>query len=192
MLLTWLSDQILCSLLARCRDHPLVALANSYDPAPVVAACAAYHHPPGTKGATPTFTIEQLVRAELVRAYAHSCSDHELEWLLASNLLIRWFVTLSLFGATPHHSTLSRFHAWVCNREPDTLFRDVLSFLDHVDPEDAASTPQIVDTFAMASPAAPTASLHHLLRQLTLRLIGLFEDPPPSLQATLAPINLLS
>lgn len=189
-ILTWLSSQILRALLARCSDHPLVLLATSYDVAPVVAACADYHHPPGTKGATPTFTIEQLVRAEIVRSWAQSCGDRELEWLLASNLLIRWFVTLPLFGATPDHSTLSRFHAWVCANQPDALFRDVLNFLDRVDPEDPCSTPQIVDTFAMASPAAPTASLHHLLRQLTLRLIGLFENPPASLQATLDPIDL--
>lgn len=189
-LLTWFSNQILRCLLFRCSDHPLVLLATSYDPAPLVAACAAYHHPPGTKGTTPTFTIEQLVRAEIVRAYAQSCSDRELEWLLASNLLIRWFVTLPLFGATPDHSTLSRFHAWVCTNQPDALFRDVLCFLDRVDPEDPSTTPQIVDTFAMASPAAPTASLHHLLRQLTLRLISLFEQPPASLQSVLATIDL--
>jgi hypothetical protein len=189
-ILNWLSDQILRCLLFRCRDHPLVLLATSYDPAPVIAACAAYHHASRTKGAPPTFTIEQLVRAEIVRTYAQSCSDRELEWLLCSNLLLRWFVTLPLFGATPDHSTLSRFHAWVCLNQPDALFRDVLCFLDHVDPEDAATTPQIVDTFAMASPAAPTASLHQLLRQLTLRLIALFEHPPASLQATLTPIDL--
>lgn len=189
-ILTYLSDQILRALLSRCREHPLVVLATSYDPAPVVDACAAYHHPPGSKGATPTFTIEQLVRAEIVRTYAHSCSDRELEWLLCSNLLIRWFVRLPLFGATPDHSTLSRFHAWVCANQPDALFRDVLNFLDRVDPEDPAATPQIVDTFAMASPAAPTASLHQLLRQLTLRLINLFEQPPPSLQSVLATIDL--
>ena len=154
-ILTWLSNQILRALLFRCADHPLVLLATSYDPAPVVAACAAYHHPPGAKGATPTYTIEQLVRAEIVRAYAQSCSDRELEWLLCSNLLVRHFVTLPLFGATPDHSTLSRFHAWVCDNQPDALFRDVLNFLDRVDPEDPAATPHIVDTFAMASPAAP-------------------------------------
>ena len=71
------------------------------------------YHAPGTKGATPTYTIEQLVRAEIVRAWAASCSDPELEWLLATNLLVRWFVGLPLLGPTPDHSTLSRFHAWL-------------------------------------------------------------------------------
>src|SRR4051812_42549155 len=112
-LLAWLSDHLMCTVLMRCANHPLLRLAQTYDPAVVVAACANYHHPVGTKGAPPTFTIEQLVRAEIVRAWANSCSDPELEWLLASNLLVRHFVGLSLLGPTPDHSTLSRFHAFL-------------------------------------------------------------------------------
>src|SRR5690349_4986299 len=88
----WLETRLIRSVLLRCPNHPLVQLAQLYDPAPVVAACADYYHTPGTKGATPTYTIEQLVRAEFVRAWADSCSDPELEWLLVSNLLLRWFV----------------------------------------------------------------------------------------------------
>jgi hypothetical protein len=189
-ILTWLSQLVYRSVLSRCASHPLVRLATLYDPAPVVAACQAYYHTPGTKGASPTYTIEQLVRAEFVRAWADSCSDPELEWLLASNLIVRWFVTLPLLGPTPDHSTLNRFHAWLSLHQPDALFRDVLSFLDHLDPEDAASTPQIVDTFALASPAAPTQSPHQLLRQLTLRLIRLWQSAPPTLQAAIPPLDL--
>jgi hypothetical protein len=156
-----------------------------------VAVCQAYYHTAGTKGATPTYSIEQLVRAEIVRAWADSCSDPELEWLLASNLLARFFVGLPLLGPTPDHNTLSRFHAFLTLQAPDLLFRDVLAFLDRVDPEDAASTPQIVDTFAMASPAAPTVSVASLLRHLTRRLAQAWmKQAPGALQHALPPLDL--
>jgi hypothetical protein len=190
-ILTWLEALLLRNLLARCVRHPLLQIAQRYDPAAVIAACAAYQHPPGSKGAPPTFTIAQLVRAEIVRAWANSCSDPELEWLLASNLLVRHFVGLSLLGPTPDHTTLSRFHAWLSAQAPDALFRDVLAFLDCVDPENPTNTPQIVDTFAMASPAAPALSVAALLRQLTSRLaLAWMSEAPASIQHALPPLDL--
>ena len=77
-ILAWLSSLVYRPLLQRCADHPLVLLAHYYDPAAVVAACAAYHHAPDTPGRPPTFSIEQFVRAEIVRAWADSCSDPAL------------------------------------------------------------------------------------------------------------------
>lgn len=190
-ILAWVEMVLIRSVLARCATHPLVQIAQNYDPAAVVAACAAYHHPEGSKGARPTFSIEQLVRAEIVRAWADSCSDPELEWLLASNLLARHFVGLSLLAPTPDHSTLARFHAFLTCQAPDALFRDVLAFLDRVDPEDPASTPQIVDTFAMASPAAPALSVASLLRHLTRRLaLAWLREAPAALQHALPPLDL--
>jgi hypothetical protein len=190
-ILAWFCQLLYRTLLSRCASHPLVRLALLYDPAPVVAACAAYYHAPGTKGTSPTYSIEQLVRAEIVRSWADSCSDPELEWLLASNLLLRWFVGLPLLGPTPDHSTLNRFHAWLVEQQPAAFFEDVLTFLDQVDPEDPSTTPQIVDTFAMASPAAPAASPHHLLRLLTLRLVRLwFAQAPACAQAAIPPLDL--
>src|SRR3712207_5142868 len=84
-ILLWLSRQLERALLARCHSHPLVQLASLYDPSAVVAASSAYYHAPGSKGAPPSFSVELLVRAEIVRAWAGSCSDRELECLLASN-----------------------------------------------------------------------------------------------------------
>ncbi|MFL5803810.1 MAG: transposase [Roseiflexaceae bacterium] len=139
----------------------------------------------------PTSTIEHLVRAEFVRAWALSCSDPELEWLLASNLLARAFVGLPLLGPTPDHSTLSRFHAWMTIHAPDALFRDVIAFLDRLDPEDTLGTPQIVDTFAMAAPVAACSAPAALLRQLTLRLIHTWwADAPAPLQLAIPPLDL--
>ena len=190
-ILTWVETLLLRSVLARCAEHPLLQIAQTYDPAAVVAACAAYHHPPGTKGAPPSFSIEQLVRAEIVRAWANSCSDPELEWLLASNLLVRHFVGLSLLAPTPDHSTLSRFHAFLTSHAPDALFCDVLAFLQRLDPEEPSSTPQIVDTFAMATPAAPALSVASLLRHLTRRLaLAWMTHAPASLQHALPPLDL--
>jgi hypothetical protein len=190
-ILTWISTQVYRRVLTRCALHPLVRMAQLYDPAPVVAACRAYYHAPGTKGATPSYTIDQLVRAEIVRAWADSCGDPELEWLLTSNLIVRWFVDLPLLGPTPDHSTLSRFHAWLTIHHPDALFTDVLAFLAQVDPEDPAATPQIVDTFAMASPAAPSPGPDHLLRHLTRRLIAQWQaEAPAVVQAAIPPLDL--
>lgn len=170
-ILAWLTTLVYRQVLSRCADHPLLQIAQHYDPTAVVAACASYQHCSGP-GAPPTFSVDQLVRAELVRAWADSCSDPELEWLLASNLVVRWFVGLPLLGSTPDHSTLNRFHAWMAATAPSALFADGVRFLDRVDPEDAATTPQIVDTFAMASPAAPTVSVIHLLGHLLVRLLA--------------------
>src|SRR3954467_4096516 len=72
-ILAWLSTLVYRPLLLRCADHPRILLAQWYDPAAVVAACAAFHHPADAPGRPPTFTIEQFVRAEIVRALADSC-----------------------------------------------------------------------------------------------------------------------
>jgi hypothetical protein len=190
-ILAWVEALLLRSVLARCAEHPLLQIAQTYDPKAVVTACAAFHHPSSTKGAPSTFSIEQLVRAEIVRAWADSCGDPELEWLLASNLLVRHFVGLSLVAPTPDHSTLNRFHAFLSAQAPDALFCDVLAFLDRRDPENPVSTPQIVDTFAMASPAAPSPSVASLLRHLTRRLaLTWMREAPAALQHALPPLDL--
>ncbi|HSH77934.1 MAG TPA: transposase, partial [Herpetosiphonaceae bacterium] len=190
LILTWVSALVYQALLHQCATHPLVRLARSYDPATVVAACSTYYHHTGP-GAPPTFAVRILVRAEIVRAWANSCSDPELEWHLATNLLVRWFVGLPLLGATPDHATLNRFHAWLTVHHPDALFRDVLAFLDQVDPEDPAVTPQIVDTFAMASPVAPTSSPARLLLHLSARLVTAWlQQAPTACQAALPPLDL--
>ena len=190
LILTWVSALVYQMLLVQCAAHPLVRLAQLYNPAAVAGACSDYYHRSGP-GAPPTFSVHTLVRAEIVRAWADSCSDPELEFHLATNLLERWYVGLPLLGATPDHATLNRFHAWLTVHHPDALFRDVLAFLDQVDPEDPAATPQIVDTFAMASPAAPASSPARLLLHLSARLVTAWQQhaPTPS-QAALPPLDL--
>lgn len=190
-ILAWFQTLVYRPLLRRCADHPLVLLNQFYDPAPVVAACCGFHHAPSSPGRPPTFSIELFVRAELVRAWAGSCSDPALEELLSSNLLVRWFVGLPLVQSGPDHSTLAAFHAWLSAHAPQALFADVLGFLDRVDPEDPQATPQIVDTFALLSPSAPCPTVPHLLAHLTLRLARLWlAHAPPVLQHALPPLDL--
>jgi hypothetical protein len=167
-ILDWLSAGLYDRLLAADSQHPLCLIAQHYDLGPLIERCAAYYHTSGP-GSTPTYTVAQLLRAEIVRAYAGSCSSPALAAHLRTNLLARWFVGLSLFGPTPSEDTLERFHHWLNEHHPDALFRDVLAFLDRVDPEDPKATPQIVDTFAMHSPAAPQSPAVVLMR-LTAQL----------------------
>ena len=189
-ILAWVETLLLRRVLFRCIDHPLVQLALLYDPAPLVAACADYYHPPGTKGTPPTYSLELLVRAEIVRTWAESCSDRELECLLACHLLVRFFVGISLLDPIPDHATLARFHAYLAHHHPDALFRDVLTFLGRVDPEDAA-TPQIVDTFALQANAAWAPRVSTLLLDLLADLIRAWQNlAPAALQSALPPLDL--
>ena len=49
-ILVWLETLVYRPLLRRCAEHPLVLLAQWYDPAAVVASCTGFHHAPGTPG----------------------------------------------------------------------------------------------------------------------------------------------
>lgn len=190
-IMAWLETLVYRPLLQRCADHPLVLLAQCYDPSAIVVACAGFHHAAGTPGAPPTFTIDQFVRAELVRAWAGSCSDPALEELLSTNLLVRWFIGLPLAQPSPDHSTLAAFHAYLTVHAPDVFFQDVLHFLGRIDPEPPDATPQIVDTFAMESPVAASPTVAHLLAHLTLRLARLWlAHAPATLQSALPPLDL--
>ena len=181
-ILAWVETRMSRSVLSRCADHPLVHLGIRYDPSVVVDACASFHADVSGPGAPITFTIEQLVRAEIVRVWAESCSDRDREWLLTTNLVVRWFVGISLFAPQiPDHTTLARFNTWMRQHAPDAWFRDVLRFLGQVDPEDSATTPQILDTFGMAAPVAWPPRTANLLLALCDDLIRHWQsDAPPA------------
>src|SRR5919199_518536 len=85
LILAWVSALVYQALLVQCARHPLVRLARLYDPAAVIATCGDYYHRAGP-GTPPTFSVPILVRAEIVRAWADSCSDPDLEFHLATNL----------------------------------------------------------------------------------------------------------
>jgi len=191
-ILSWAESRIYRHILAQSADHPLVLLGLSYDPAAVVEACSAFRAPPGRPGAPPDFTLEQLVRAEIVRAWAECCSERDLEWHLASNLVVRWFVGLSLFAPrVPDHTTLQRFHLWMRLNAPEAFFEQVLGFLDRVDPEEPLSTPQILDTFALSAPVAWPPRVANLLLELCDDLVRAWlAQAPRRLQHALPPLDL--
>src|SRR3954447_22051385 len=81
LLLTWLcalldcfSRSYLAAIVRRYPHHPLVRLAGLYDPSLVVLSCAGYYHQAGP-GNKPTYSVSLLIRAEIVRVWAGSCSD---------------------------------------------------------------------------------------------------------------------
>lgn len=161
--IAWFNAQFAAQLLHQDADHPLLQIDQHYDLRPVVVACAPYHHAQGA-GAPPRYPVALLVRAEIVRAFDGTCSSPALAAHLRTNLVARQFVGLPLLGDTPSPDTLERFHTWLTIHQPDALFRDVLTFLDRVDPEDPAATPQVIDTFGMHSPAAPQSPAVVLMR----------------------------
>ena len=188
-ILAWLTTHLEQRMLARCRLHPLVALAQVYDPTPVVLACAAFHHQRGP-GAPPTHPVALLVCAEIVRAWLGARSDRQLEQVLTTDLVCRWFVGLPLLAPAPDHATLSRFHAWLAIHQPQGFFDHVLATLDRADPEDPATTPQIADTFALHTPAA-AVSPRLLLATSTGRLATWWiAHTPAACQAALPPLDL--
>jgi hypothetical protein len=191
-ILVWAETRIYRSILTQGADHPLVQIGIQYDPSAVVAACADFRADPDTPGAPPTFTVEQFVRAEIVRAWAESCSDRDLEWHLISNLRVRWFVGISLFAPrVPDPTTLERVHVWMRDHAPDAWFRDVGRFLGQVDPEDPVTTPQILDTFGMAAPVAWPPRGANLLLALSDDVIRAWmAHAPRTLHHALPPLDL--
>lgn len=186
-LMQWLEHRLVQRVLARCRAHPLVRLDSTADLTPVIHACAAFHHRHGP-GAPPTYSVAILVRAELLRAWYGALSDRQLEHLLTTDLLARWFVGLALWTPAPDHTTLSRFHAWMTIHHPQTLFDQVLALLDRTDPEVAPI--QVIDTFALATPATPV-SPRRIIATLTGTLAQWWiTTAPVALQAALPPLDL--
>jgi hypothetical protein len=86
---------------------------------------------------------------------------------------------------------LADFHAYLTSHAAQVFFQDVLRFLEHLDPEEPAQTPQIVDTFALESPVAASRTVAHLLAHLALRLARLWlAHAPAPLQSALPPFDL--
>src|SRR5688572_12230564 len=69
LILTWVSALVYRIVLVQCSSHPLVRIAQLYDPSAVVRACSSYYHADGP-GTSPTFSVRTLVLAELVRSWA--------------------------------------------------------------------------------------------------------------------------
>jgi hypothetical protein len=169
----WLTQLIIHIFGATLPAHFLVQVNNRCDFSDAVAMCESYYHTTGA-GAKPTYTVEQLFRAEFVRAYYGACGDEELALLLQTNVVARVFAGFSFFAPVPSDSTLQRFHVWLCENHPTLLFTTVLAFVEEADPEDPATTLHTIDTFVMKSRAAPQEPAVLLMR-LCAALITLWQ-----------------
>jgi hypothetical protein len=165
------------SLLARCPNHLLVQLAEQLDFAPLETVCAAYQHQTGA-GTAPTYPVAMLGRALLVKAL-YALSYRELEQRLLTDLLVRWFVGLPIFGGTPDHSTLARFEQWVRQHHPRLYGDTILRQIDADFPQ-SRTLNQVGDTYAMQANAAEEdlgRRLRHtcecLLREAVVTMPGL-------------------
>ncbi len=168
------------SLLARCQTHLLVRLADHLDFEPLETACARYTHQSGA-GTPATYPIPVLVRALLVKVL-YDLSLRALEERLLTDLLVRWFVGLPCWGATPDHSTLARFEAWV-KKHHSRLYSDtVLRQIDQTFPQ-SRTLNQIGDTYAMRANAAE----EDLLRRVRHTCESLLREALATMPAVLSP-----
>ncbi len=168
-------------------DHELTILNQEMDLTAMIETCAAYRSP--DMGAPATYSIEHLVRAEIIRALYADCSDEELADMLRRNITVRMYVGLSLFGDTPSAATLRRFHTWLCDTHPTLFFEHVLDFLNRVDPHDIRATPAFIDTFALLSPAAAQSPTVVLMR-LTASIMTIWQTHAPARLHTILPADL--
>jgi hypothetical protein len=163
-------------LLERCHNHLLVKLEKYLNLSEVEKKCAGFRHQGGA-GAPASYPIGVLVRCVLVM-YLEGLSLRELEQRLLSDLLVRWFVGLSVFGNTPDHSTIQRFISWVKCQQRRSYFDAVLNQIDAQFPE-SRTLNQVGDTYAMVANAAEedlVTLLRHLVRRLLCEAIDSMPD----------------
>jgi hypothetical protein len=146
------------------RSHPLVLLQQSFDFTAIVQQCAHYRKETGTPGSNDTYSVEQLLRIEFIRAWKGGLSDGELVNELRQNAISRWFVGIHLTDPVPSDTTIQRFNAWIRQHHPDALFCAVHHFLDTVDPSSAETNVMQTDTFGMRTPATPQEPAVVLMR----------------------------
>jgi len=166
----WFSQRLYERLLPGLRQELLVRVQALVDFAPLEQACAAYYHQAGP-GDKPDFAVSILVRAVLAR-YLFQWSYQTTERQMRTNLVLKWFVGLTVDGAVPDHTTLFRFESWLGQEQPRLYFDALLKQIDAALPNERGK-PQITDTFAMRANAAEeglTRKLRHTCRILLREL----------------------
>lgn len=179
VLLSWFSDEVYRRLLPHAQTHFLAQLHQHLDFAPLVDACAPYHHGSGP-GAPASHPVPRLVRALLVK-YLLDLSLRELEQTIRWNLLVKWFVGYAVFESGPDHATLERFEQWVHKHHTRTFFDQILIQIDRDYPEERCKA-QSGDTFAMRAFAA-NETLIRLIRHTCQCLLAALADGDPTLFA---------
>ena len=156
-------------VLSRARGHLLYKVWHHLDLVALDDVCTAYHHTEGP-GAPATHPATHLVRALLVQ-YLFGLSYRQLEQLLYTDLMARWFVGYGLFEMPPDHVTFQRFEMWVCQNHKRAFFDEVVKQIQAAYPEERTRT-QIGDTYAMHA-NADQEDLTPLLYHICKHILGL-------------------
>lgn len=173
----WVSGQHYATLVAQNRDHLLVFVKARVDFAPLEAACWDFHVYCGQRGQTPRYSIGQLCRALVVKTL-YQWSYRQMETMLRSNNLVRWFVGCGLCEPTLDHVTLWRFSAWVQQQAPRVFFDETLRQIYAAQPSEQEQA-QAGDTFALVS-RANEQSRTEMLRDASRRLLDYLAAVTPS------------
>ncbi len=168
---SWFSKGLFEQITRYAGRHLLVRLKDKLDINSIVEACKNYYHQSGP-GTTAKYTIEQLVRALLVK-YLYNWSLRETEERLRHDLVVKWFVGCGVFDEVMDHSTLERFEQWVNEQQHRLFFDEVLKQIDADFPEERGGV-QIGDTFAMKANAA-SEGIVSLLRHTSRCLLAEIE-----------------
>ena len=179
-------------LLHRFADHPLVQIAQYMTRRPSSPPVPATITPPTSPVGRRPSARALLVRAEIVRAWADSCSDRDLEWHLSANLARALVCRLAASAPAPrphHPGPLPR----LARRPPARRAASSMCWRSSIastprrpQPRPRSSTPS-----AWQSPAAWSPRVANLLLDLCADLIAAWQQHAPlSLQSALPPLDL--
>lgn len=183
-LLPWFTQHIFARLLARNKDHPLLRLQQLLDFAVLEQACAPFHDQSTTRGRPVAHSVPRLLRALFIK-YWYDLSLRQLEERLCNDMLVRWFAGYGLHQATPDHTTLHRFEAYLYQEHPGLFFTTFLKQIDATI-DDGHDKVQIADTFALRANAA-FESLLQRLRHSSYLLLQAWQAADPQGYAAVYP-----
>jgi hypothetical protein len=175
VLASFFNELLLESALQHAKQHLLVKLSKRMDFTRLDQLATAYHHSQGP-GTPATYPASQLMRAILVK-YLYNLSLRQIEERLWSDIIVRWFVGLSVYETAPDHTTLERFEMWLNENHHHVIFDEILIQIDRDFPDEHSKT-QIGDTYAMRANAA-RLDLLPLIRETCKDVMQLSIDTIP-------------
>lgn len=183
-LLAWFTQYIFDRLLSDNHHNPLLQLQKRLDFSALEQACAPFHHSAATRGRPVAHSVPRLLRAIFIK-YWYDLSLRDLEERLRNDMLVRWFVGYGLHQATPDHTTLQRFEAYLYREHPSLFFDSLLKQIDATF-DDGHDKIQIGDTFALRANAALETLLQRL-RHASYLLLQEWQAADPQGYATVYP-----
>lgn len=183
-LLAWFNQYIFDRLLSDNHNNPLLQLQKRLDFSDLEQACAPFHDSAATRGRPVAHSVPRLLRALFVK-YWYDLSLRQLEERLRNDMLVRWFVGYNLHRATPDHTTLHRFEAYLYREHPSLFFTSLLKQIDATI-DDGHDKIQIGDTFALRANAALETLLQRL-RHASYLLLQEWQSADPQGYAAVYP-----